>query len=141
MFVDLNLYATLMMYSTQSLMKLSTCTMEMNTWKMLVYFYAFFAKQFLLSLQIFWSTKTFLYDIWEPRYKQIKMGYQMSKCLNIGQSQCLEICCPILFYFNFGSVMFHRNGFELSVCFIRMSSLKWDMSEPSKMFLVRETMH
>ena len=30
-----------------------------------------------------WSTKTFLYDIWEPRYKQIKMGYQISKCLNI----------------------------------------------------------
>ena len=33
-----------------------------------------------------WSTKTFLYDIWEPRYKQIKMGYQISKCLNIGKS-------------------------------------------------------
>ena len=33
-----------------------------------------------------WSTKTFLYDIREPRYKQIKMGYQISKCLNIGQS-------------------------------------------------------
>ena len=30
-----------------------------------------------------WSTKTFLYDIWEPRYKQIKIGYQISKCLNI----------------------------------------------------------
>ena len=38
-----------------------------------------------------WSTKTFLQDIQEPRYKQIKMGYQISKCLNIGQSQCLEI--------------------------------------------------
>ena len=33
-----------------------------------------------------WSTKTFLYDIREPRYKQIKMGYRISKCLNIGQS-------------------------------------------------------
>ena len=33
-----------------------------------------------------WSTKTFLYDIREPRYKQIKMGYQITKCLNIGQS-------------------------------------------------------
>ena len=33
-----------------------------------------------------WSRKTFLYDIWEPRYKQIKMGYQISNCLNIGQS-------------------------------------------------------
>ena len=30
-----------------------------------------------------WSTKTFLYDIREPRYKQIKMGYQISKCLDI----------------------------------------------------------
>ena len=33
-----------------------------------------------------WSTKFFLYDIWEPRYKQIKMGHRISKCLNIGQS-------------------------------------------------------
>ena len=33
-----------------------------------------------------WSTKTFLYDIWEPRYKQIIMRYQISKCLNIGKS-------------------------------------------------------
>ena len=33
-----------------------------------------------------WSTKTFLFDIREPRYKQIKMGYHISKCLNIGQS-------------------------------------------------------
>ena len=33
-----------------------------------------------------WSTKTFLYDIWAPRYKQIKMGYQISKYFNIGQS-------------------------------------------------------
>ena len=38
-----------------------------------------------------WSTKTFLYDIRKPRYKQIKMGYKISKCLNIGQSYCLEI--------------------------------------------------
>ena len=37
------------------------------------------------------STNTFLYDIREPRYRQIKMGYQISKCLSIGQSQCLEI--------------------------------------------------
>ena len=26
-----------------------------------------------------WSTKTFLYDIRGPRYKEIKMGYQISK--------------------------------------------------------------
>ena len=33
-----------------------------------------------------WSTKTFLYDIREPRYKQIKIGYQISLCLNIEKS-------------------------------------------------------
>ena len=37
------------------------------------------------------NTKTVLYNIRGPRYKQIKMGYQISKCLNIGQSYCLEI--------------------------------------------------
>ena len=31
-----------------------------------------------------WSTKTFLYEIREPRYKQIKMGYQIVKKLLIG---------------------------------------------------------
>ena len=35
-----------------------------------------------------WSTNTFLYDIREPRYKQIKMGHQISKCLNTEKS-CL----------------------------------------------------
>ena len=33
-----------------------------------------------------WSTETFLYNIREPRYKQIKIGYQISKCWNIGKS-------------------------------------------------------
>ena len=37
-----------------------------------------------------WSTKTFLYDIREPRYMQIRMGYQISKCLNIGKSSALK---------------------------------------------------
>ena len=32
------------------------------------------------------STKTLLYDIREPRCKQIKMGYQIFKNLDIGQS-------------------------------------------------------
>ena len=32
------------------------------------------------------STKTFLYDILEPRYKQIKMEFQILKCLNIEKS-------------------------------------------------------
>ena len=37
-----------------------------------------------------WSTKTFLYDIREPRYKEIKMGYQITKVLDIGQSSSLK---------------------------------------------------
>ena len=32
------------------------------------------------------STKTFLNDIWETIYKQINMGSQISKCLNIEKS-------------------------------------------------------
>ena len=57
-----------------------------------------------------WSTKTFLCDIWEPRYKQNSIGYQISKCLNIGQSKCLEIWCPIFFYLYFGSLIFKEMG-------------------------------
>ena len=30
-----------------------------------------------------WSTKTFLYDIREKRFKEIKMGYRITKVLNI----------------------------------------------------------
>ena len=37
-----------------------------------------------------WSTKTFLNIIREPKYKQIKMGYQISKVLYIGQSSSLK---------------------------------------------------
>ena len=37
-----------------------------------------------------WSTKTFLYDIRKLRYKQIKMGYQITKVLDIGQSCSLK---------------------------------------------------
>ena len=29
----------------------------------------------------------------------------------------------------------YRNGFVLSACLISMPSLKWDMSQPSKMFI------
>ena len=79
--------------------------------------------------------------MWLLRYKQIKMGHHISKCLNIGQSYCLEIGCPILFFLYFGSHYNYRNGFELSACLISMSSLKWDRSQPSKMFIARETMH
>ena len=35
----------------------------------------------------------------------------------------------------------YKNGFELSACFIWMSSLKLDMSKPSKMIITWKTMH
>ena len=37
-----------------------------------------------------WSTKTFLYDIREPRYKRNNMEYHISKFLNIKQSCVLK---------------------------------------------------
>ena len=36
--------------------------------------------------------------------------------------------------------MLYRNGFELKTC-LRMSPLKWDMSQPSEMFIAREIKH
>ena len=44
-----------------------------------------------------WSTKTFLYDIREPRYKQIKMGYQTFKHLNIGKSSVLKYDIALIY--------------------------------------------
>ena len=37
-----------------------------------------------------WSTKTFMYNIMESRYKQIKMEHQISKISDIGQSNVLD---------------------------------------------------
>ena len=36
--------------------------------------------------------------------------------------------------------MFYRNRFELEAC-LRMPPLKWDMSQPPKMFIAKEIMH
>ena len=36
--------------------------------------------------------------------------------------------------------MLYRNWFELKTC-LRMSHLKWDMSQPSEMFIAREIKH
>ena len=55
----------------------------------------------------------------ELRYKQIKMGYQISKILDIGQSSVLKsddidvFILMILIYSYFGSLMPDRNEFEL----------------------------
>ena len=45
----------------------------------------------------------------------------------------------VLLLFSF--LYISRRGFELSACLISMSSLKWDRSQPSRMFIARETMH
>ena len=45
----------------------------------------------------------------------------------------------VLLLFSFLHI--YRRGFDLSACLISMSSLKWDRSQPSKMFIARETMH
>ena len=44
-----------------------------------------------------WSTKTSLYDIREPRNKQINMGYQILKCLNIGKSSVLKYDTAVIY--------------------------------------------
>ena len=44
-----------------------------------------------------WSTKTFLSNIREPIYRKIKIGYQISKSLDIGQSSVLESDIPHCF--------------------------------------------
>ena len=86
-----------------------------------------------------WSTKTFLYDIREPRYKQIKIGSQISKLSDIGQSKVLNSNVPYCFI---GLLMFYRNGFylEAEAC-LRMSTLKSEMSQPFKIFIAIEIMH
>ena len=47
-----------------------------------------------------WSTKTFLYNIREPRYKLNKIGYQISKVLYIGESNVLRTDTPYCFLYN-----------------------------------------
>ena len=84
-----------------------------------------------------WTTKTFLYDIREARYKQIKIGSQISKLSDIGQSNILNSNLPYcLTYIS----AFYRNGFELEAR-LRMPPLKSDMCRPSKIFIAREIMH
>ena len=81
-----------------------------------------------------WSTKTFLYDIWEPRYKQIKIFEYWTILVSWNLMSYIVLLLFRLPYIE-------KNGFELSACLISMSSLKWDMSKPSKIIIARETMH
>ena len=51
-----------------------------------------------------WSTQTFLYDIREPKYKQINIGYQIFKIVDIRQSSVLKSdvpYCLILFQLHY----------------------------------------
>ena len=68
------------------------------------------------------------------------MGYHISKFLDIGQSSILKSDDPYCFTHISACLSFYRNGFELEAC-LRMSPLKWDMSQPSKMFIGREIVH
>ena len=54
---------------------------------------------------------------------------------------CLqEIWCLVLFCLYFASLMLYRNGFEPETC-QRKSPWKWDVSQPSKIFIAREIMN
>ena len=84
--------------------------------------------------------KKCLYNIREARYKQIKLGYQNLKKMDIRQSRALKSHFQYHFAYSFGSVMLYRKGVEYKTC-LRMSPLRWDISQPSKIFIAREFMH
>ena len=63
-----------------------------------------------------WCTKTFLYDIRELRYKQIKMGYQISKIFDIGQSSVLKSDVPYCFTYISAPLCFTDMGFNFEAC-------------------------
>ena len=65
------------------------------------------------------------------------MGYQIQELFNIGQASVLKSNVPYCFTYIF---MFYRNVFEL-LEYLRISPLKWDMSQPYQMFKIREIMH
>ena len=108
------------------------------TTKMIEGWYIFYIKGGTHSSVL--STKTSLYDIRSPRYKQNKMGYQIKKIVRYLTIYCFKIWCSILFCLYFGSLMLYWNGFDLKTC-LRMSPLKWDMPQPSEMFIAREIKH
>ena len=83
-----------------------------------------------------WSTKTFLYDIREPRYKQIKIGFRFQKYQILDNLMSWILMCHIVLLI-FRLLMFYRNGFELEACL----PLKSDMSQPSKLIIAIEMMH
>ena len=75
-----------------------------------------------------WSTRTFLYNIREPRYKQIRFGHQNLKKFNMGQFSVFKYDVPYCLTC-ISAPKFDRNGFKFEAC-LRMSPLIWDMSQP-----------
>ena len=67
---------------------------------------------------------------------QIEMGYQIQKILGIGQFSVLKFDVQ----YGFSSLLLYRDGIEPETC-LRMSPLKWDISQPSKMVIDREFMY
>ena len=64
------------------------------------------------------------------------MGYQIQKILGIGQFCVLKFDVQ----YGFSSLLLYRDGIEPETC-LRMSPLKWDISQPSKMVIDREFMY
>ena len=60
-----------------------------------------------------WSTKNFLYDKREPRYKQIKIRYQIKKILDSGQSSVLKFDVPYCFTYISAFLCFTKMGLTL----------------------------
>ena len=103
----------------------------------------------MLGINLIWNEgsialsglqKKILYNIREPRYKQIKLGYQNFKKMDIRQSRALKSHFQYHFAYSFGSVMLYRKGVEYKTC-LRMSPLRWDISQPPEIFLARKIMH
>ena len=74
-----------------------------------------------------------------PRYKQIKMRYQISNTSNVGQFSVMKFVVPHCLAYISAPLCFTESGFEIETC-PRMPLLNWDISQLSKMFIAREMM-
>ena len=60
-----------------------------------------------------WSTKTFVYGKREPRYKQTKMRYEISKISDTGQSSVLKSDVPYCFTYILAHLCFTEMDLSL----------------------------
>ena len=80
-----------------------------------------------------------MYDIRKLRYKQIKWGIRFHKYSildNLASSTLMSHIGLLIF----GLPYVLQNGFELNAC-LRKSPLKWNMFQPSQMFIDRKILH